>query len=224
MRALSPICAPICAPKNAKHGKYGKLGSLTVMTLSVVALAAMSSSATAKELPWSGHVRLLGGLKLIDDSSWGPLDEHQEVGIAFDAKQEGWPFHAAIDVLYSTDDSTSDFGTSEGETIELNVGFRRYIGHHSRMVQGYVGGGLALISSRIDWSVPQLGASSADGEGVGYWLDGGVFVRLAQKFDIGLSLRYSSADADLIGNTIESGGVHVLGFVGYFGKYLTLDD
>ena len=138
----------------------------------------------ASALEWTGNVRLLGGIKVVNDEHWAPIDEHQEVGIAFDFRQEGWPFHVAADILYSSDDTTNTGGPIDGSTIELNLGFRRYIGHDSNLFLGFVGGGFALISSEIEWDIAGFNATSADGEGVGFWLDGGVLFRLAQHIDM----------------------------------------
>ena len=46
-----------------------------------------------------------------------------------------------------------------------------------------------------------------DGDGVGFWLDAGIYLAVTTHFNVGVELRYSWAEVDLGPERINTGGV-----------------
>lgn len=163
---------------------------------------------------WTGDAKLFFGAKMLDKDDWEPVEEHAELGLMFDFGQEQWPFNIAIDVLGSVADDTENiygyYYDYEVETSELNLGIRKAWGD---VLRPYLGGGIAFITAKYETSA--LGVKiSEDDNGVGYWINGGLMLTLANTFDLGLDLRYSDADVTLLGYDVEAGGTHAGIFLG----------
>jgi len=60
----------------------------------------------------------------------------------------------------------------------------------------YLGGGVGIIgaATKVDDGFVNIDAVDA---AFGFWADAGLFFRLGSRFNIGLDLRYSTADVDL---------------------------
>jgi hypothetical protein len=170
---------------------------------------------------WSGNINLFLGAKILDDD-WEPIDEHAEVGVLLDLKHKKIPLSIALDLFYSEKDkdigvAVLDFGTFdtkvEAQTIEVNIGVRK-IWENFTYVRPFIGGGLAFIGAEFEASA--LGQSvSVDDEGIGAWIDLGIYVTLSQQFNIGIDARWSKAEVDLFGVDGEAGGWHIGALIGY---------
>jgi opacity protein-like surface antigen len=173
-----------------------------------------------------GHVNFFLGFKQLDSDDWEPVDQQGEVGAVMSFGQDDWPVHIAADVLGSADEEeTIDpfFGpvTFTGSTFEVDAGVRKIwkVGSGGKCMP-YVGAGLGLIAAaaEIEGNVASV---DADDSAVGFWGGAGVFWRLGSRFNIGLDVRYSTADVDLdfggglVAEDIAAGGFHygmLLGF------------
>jgi opacity protein-like surface antigen len=173
---------------------------------------------------WAGgNVNIMYGQKSLDEDDWDPVQDQREYGLMIDFKgNDNWPFSIALDFLKSYDDSDlylSDYGIvldTEGETQELDLGIRKYF-QVTKSFKPYIGGGVAFISA--EKSASYAGESIPfDGSGVGFWLSGGMVFTIAERFNIGVDLRYSAADATLSYEyydwDVEAGGTHLLVFAG----------
>jgi hypothetical protein len=170
---------------------------------------------------WSGNINLFLGAKILDDD-WEPIDEHAEVGVLLDLKHKKIPLSIALDLFYSEKDkdigvTVLGFGTFdtkvEAQTIELNIGVRK-IWENFTYVRPFIGGGLAFIGAEFEASAPGESVS-VDDEGIGAWIDLGIYVTLSQQFNIGIDARWSKAEVDLFGVDGEAGGWHIGALVGY---------
>lgn len=72
-----------------------------------------------------------------------------------------------------------------------------------------------MEASEIDLSDSYGGSDSVDDSAIGFWLGGGVSYQVFRQVTIGAEISYSSAEVDLRGVDIESGGIHYGMFVGY---------
>jgi len=84
---------------------------------------------------WTGNINLLLGAKVLDEDEWEPVEEHSEVGISCDFRQENWPISITFAYLSSEDDDGTavvfvpgpgwTIGNFEAETREINVGVKK---------------------------------------------------------------------------------------------------
>lgn len=189
--------------------------SRTTMRASVIAviltLAAFGSAAQA-----AGTVNFIIGQKMLDEHDWAPFDKQTEFGALMSFGSEEWPVQIAVDVIASSDDMSvwdPEIGFSfdlTGSTLEVDLGVRK-IWERNRM-RPFLGGGLALIEGEIEASVQDL-TISTDDNGVGVWIDGGIFWRLGERFNIGFEARISTAETEptIEGESfdVEAGGEHI---------------
>ena len=105
------------------------------------------------------------------------------------------------------------------ETIRANVEanlFRYYrnLGSLIITVLGLVGVtfGRPALPSRYSNIATDFPVSD-DNNGIGIWLNGGVYWTLSQHFNLGLDLRYSQADVTLF--DVDAGGTHAGVILGY---------
>lgn len=168
---------------------------------------------------WAGgNVNIMYGQKSLDKDDWDPVQDQREYGLMIDFKgNDNWPFSIALDFLSSKDDGDWSGYELEGETQEFNVGIRKYF-PVSKSFKPYIGGGVAFISAEQTVSYAGDSASVDDSGVVGFWLSGGMVFTIAERFNMGVDLRYSAADATLSYEyydwDVEAGGTHLLVFAG----------
>ena len=161
------------------------------------------------------------GQKQLDDDDWEPVEDQGEFGVLISWGKEGWPVHIAIDLLGSTKEETvfdPFIGTFDlkGSTSEIGVGVRKI--WQSDKMRPHLGGGIALVNGEIEGALGGISVTSDDST-VGAWVDGGIFWRLGNRFNIGFDARYSKAEikpsVSGVEFDVEAGGLHaglLLGF------------
>lgn len=119
---------------------------------------------------------------------------------------------------------------------EYALGIRKNISlqHNSNV---FFGGGVTIIKVRVGYENPSLpggpgGDSSSsvvgqvgepnlnelpgdDDSAFGFWVSAGLYVTLAEHYNIGIQTRWSKADVTLFDEDADAGGLHGLLFVGY---------
>jgi len=153
------------------------------------------------------EINLFYGQKELDKNDWEPVETQQAIGFELTFEDEG-PVAVAIDFFRTEDDARINGYKFEGKTEEIDVGVR-YLFRKQEKVQPYVGGGLA----HIDAEISARGASPSD-SAVGFWLAGGVMYRIGKYFNLGVDLRYSRAEVEIVGVEGEAGGVYLGALVG----------
>jgi hypothetical protein len=182
----------------------------------------------------SFNINTFLGEKMLDDD-WGKYDNQFEFGIMADIKGKEWPISLVANILYSSD-SESDYDETwhhydysytyyaeEAFATEFNLGIKKIFPlPYSWNI--YVAGGGAAIYGGVevteevyiydgdywDWD-----SDSEDDIGFGYWGSVGIYKTLWQHFNIGLDIRYSSAEVELYDIDREAGGFHVGLILGY---------
>lgn len=92
--------------------------------------------------------------------------------------------------------------TLEADTWELGAGVNKT--GISGTLYPYVGAGLDYV--KVDVTFKEGGTSaSGDGNGFGFWGGAGAFYRVGTRFNVGGTVRYSSADVDF--NAFDTGNV-----------------
>lgn len=168
---------------------------------------------------WTGNVNVFLGSKALDENDWAPIEDQDEYGILVDFKQKGAPVSIAVDFLRSEGDGSAYDTYSRlyihlvAEMTELNVGVRK-IWDQQDSVRPYVGGGIAFIYADVSGSSRGVTVTD-DNNGVGIWINGGVYWTLGTSFNIGFDLRYSQAQVSLFGVNVNAGGGHAALFLGY---------
>ena len=180
-------------------------------TLALAVLVAVCTPCSAQD--WTGNVNGFVGSKSLDSGDWKPVESQSEFGILIDFKKDSWPVSVAVDLLTSEDTGTFAGVKVKGETTEFDLGVRK-IWDQSAKVRPHIGGGLAFVSAEGQVSIFGL-SGSADGDGVGFWVGGGIYWRLSDSFNLGVDVRVSQAEFDVLGESIEAGGTHIGLVVGY---------
>jgi len=176
----------------------------------------------------------LGGKKIDDfgeDDTGANLDKQFDLGIEMSFGGHDWPVMIAVDILASkADDSFTyrydyyyyPYGTytyvydadAEASTFEVDLGIRKTWEFVSNPVRPYIGMGVGLIRGDAEVNVDTpFGTFSGedDDTGFGWWIGGGVYWKLGDKFNLGFNVRHSSAEVDFdeLGvKGIDVGGTH----------------
>ena len=81
-------------------------------------------------------------------------------------------------------------------------------------IRPFIGGGIAVISSEIE--ARTVGVTfSDDDNALGIWIEGGVYWRVSEQFNLGLNARWSKAEVEIFGVDYEAGGNHFGVLIGY---------
>ena len=176
--------------------------SLSLSILAFLFLVAAPPGAQA------GHVNFFLGSKVLDEKDWAPWDTHTEAGVEASWGGEDWPVLIATDLFGSTKSKDVLGVDTQATTGELGLGVRKIWNTGSaKRVHPYIGGGVSFISAKLEATSGGNKVSDHD-NGVGAWLGGGIFWRLGSRFNLGMSLRGSSANVDLYGVSVDAGGGH----------------
>jgi hypothetical protein len=182
----------------------------------------------------SGDANFIYGERVADENLFeeNGVDRQSQFGIA--VSLDFGPVAFAIDLLSSSEDAKQNLPSAlprevatEVETLELDVGVRKYWGTKNRV---YVGGGLAYLqldAKQTDSGTLTPGSDFSytvvddDGDGLGLWLNAGYVHLFGKHFNAGVDVRYSAAEVDLAppgggeSLTLEAGGLQYGVLVGY---------
>ncbi|MEJ2391093.1 MAG: hypothetical protein P8019_06775 [Gammaproteobacteria bacterium] len=162
---------------------------------------------------FTGNVNFFLGQKSLKSSDWSPLENQTAFAVLVDFKQNNWPVSIAIDTLGSYKESTVSGIKFEGSTGEVDLGIRKIWDVSGTAMRPYVGGGIAFIKAKLQGT---YGFTVSDEDnGVGYWLNGGIYWALTPHFNLGMDLRYSQAKVTLYGIEVEAGGTSAGLIAGY---------
>ncbi|MGB5160827.1 MAG: hypothetical protein WBQ27_06885 [Thermoanaerobaculia bacterium] len=195
-----------------------------ILVLSVMVLVAHPTVVHAET-----NLNFVLGEKLLDSDDWPVGDSQGMLAFLSTFGPSSWPVQVAIDVVGSGSAQGSFFASRpeiefHGEdivqsTFELDVGVRK-IWRLDR-ARPFVGGGLAVIWGRQDraifqpprfdpdghWIYPELSVIvSEEDEAPGVWVDGGIFWRMGNRFNLGLEARFSRAELGFATRDVQAGG------------------
>lgn len=163
-----------------------------------------------RESNWTGNINFFVGEKSFDEDDWQPLENQTEGGVKVDFKKKKWPVSIALGLMAATKDEDKD-GKSHVSTssYELDFGVKKIWGDHSRF-RPFIAGGVAMI----DFKSTMKGVSD-NSNALGFWIEGGVYWTLINRFNLGLNARFSKAEAQLFDVEKELGGEHLGVLIGY---------
>ena len=174
--------------------------SLPLFLLALLLLAAAAPSAQA------GHVNFLLGSKVLNKNDWAPADNQLAAGMEASWGGEDWPVLIATDLMGSRKSKSQAGSDYKSSTGEMDLGVRKVWNSGSqRRVHPYIGGGIAFGSGTAEVTSGGV-TTKSDDTGVGAWLGGGIFWRLGSRFNLGMSLRGSSAKVSIAGVDANAGG------------------
>jgi hypothetical protein len=178
-------------------------GSLVLLMAASVFLASSSEAGP-------GYVNFVLGQKVFDSEDWDPIDKQPVFGVEAAFGPSTWPVHIMTFLQRSSKskDEVIDSGTGlvnvtfEADTWEFGAGINKT--WTSGKLYPYLGAGIDY--AKVDVTLKQGGTSTSDdGNGFGFWGGGGAFYRIGTRFNVGGTVRYSSADVDF--NAFDTGNV-----------------
>lgn len=128
---------------------------------------------------------LLGHRSVGDEDFWGEDQDQTVAGIMVDFGREGWPIHLCLATM---DSSSSDGSSVTRQVSEFALGVIK-VWEPQSAVRPYLGGGLAAVSASFVIDVAN-GHLVQDDTTSGFYVDGGVFWRTGERFNIGLGARF----------------------------------
>ncbi len=172
----------------------------------LLVLAGLCTPAPAIAGDWTGNANFFLGQKSLDSNDWEPLEDQIEFGAEVSWGPKSWPVLIATDILISGDSDDISGVDVDAATSEFDFGVRKIWAVES--FHPYVGGGLAIVGAAIEASSGGNSIDESD-NGVGVWVGGGAFWRLGSHFNIGGSVRFSTADVEFGSEDVDAGGFHV---------------
>lgn len=139
-----------------------------------------------------GNINFVYGQRSLDHDFWDPTDEQTVVGGTLEFGGKNWPVHIAAGYSKSSDKGTLNTFPILG-SVDLDAEVSEWsLGVHkvwkAGMVRPYVGGGISFVSTDAKVS-SALGNTSDDDDTTGVYVQGGVFWRLGEWFNLGFDAR-----------------------------------
>lgn len=136
-----------------------------------------------------GAVYFSIGQRTVDDD-FQPVEDQDSLGLTLLLKEETWPLAILLGV-HTSDATGSDIIDFESDMFELSIGVAKLWDKFWR-VRPYVGGGITVLDA--EFRMNPGGSSIADHDKtVAPYLNGGVLLRLGEKFNVGLDVRAVTA-------------------------------
>lgn len=148
-------------------------------------------------------VNAFGGRKMLDEEDWEALAVHNEIGATGTFGPPNWPVHVALEAY----GSRAAHAKTSTTTVEIGAGVRRIFDFGA--IRPYVG--LGVEGARADYIVEvdeEVFETEAD-RGIGAWIGGCASFRFGNYGNVGVLVRYSTAEVELGARTVDAGGLHV---------------
>lgn len=184
--------------------RHVSTGGFLVVLIAAVLLAPCAAAAGKG----AGNVKFFLGAKSLSSDDWGDLDNQSQFGAEMSWGNTEWPVWIATDIMMTAtvDDRPTDFDLI-GATFELDVGVRKFF--ELGRTRPYVGGGIAFGGGAVLFdclSANDCFEEDDGGSGVGAWINAGVAWRLGKRFELGLSMRWSTLEAGILSRDRDAGG------------------
>jgi hypothetical protein len=140
----------------------------------------------------SGDVKFVIGQRFLDDD-WEPAEDQVVVGVDLNLGCEDCDLDFVVGVSLSNGDGSGfDPGTGsfdqEGTIREFSFGVMKVWDRFSQ-ARPFISGGASYIYGKSKLSIPGSGSISLHDTTVGIFVDGGVFWRVGERFNIGFDVR-----------------------------------
>ncbi|TCS43774.1 OmpW family outer membrane protein [Reinekea marinisedimentorum] len=169
--------------------------------VAIAVTLASAVAATAKADEPTLNTKLFIGAKTIDAVQWRAQDDHGSMGLLTDIKTGYHSVRVAIDLFASGSEDDTDSNVKGTYTGEAQLGLRKYCTLNERITP-YLGGGVNFAYSMQENNDGSGKTEDEDG-GVGYWMNVGVDLNLTENVNIGVDVRYATAEVELYDETVE---------------------
>jgi hypothetical protein len=183
-----------------------------ILMLTIVLMGIFTAQAFAGHES-STNINVMLGHKQLDSGDWAPFENQSEVGFLMDVKAPYWVVSLAFEAFYSEKNITENGVDITGSTTEYSIGVKKIWERELYPVKPFVGGGFSSITAKFELNDNGYVESSSD-TGIGYYVEGGVYISINDQVNLGVIGRYSSAQITLDGKDGEAGGSHAGFFVG----------
>lgn len=196
-------------------------GAATLASIGIPAAAQEMPPPSRPVAPLAADLNFLLGQKYLDRDDWGPrLDEQFATGLETTWRRPGWHVGVALDAVFANAEKrTNEFTAEEvelrGSTLEVALGARAVIPVPGKRVRPYLGAGAEIAQGDVQ-VIRRGGADDAHGGGAtGWWAGAGVYLRLGQTANVGLTARWSTAEVDASGFHADAGGMTYAVLIGF---------
>ncbi len=150
-----------------------------LVSLAVLALISTGAAQAA------GNVNFLLGQRELDDDVWGSDFESQPAfGVQADFGGSQWPVLMAVGLHLSGQSEDYGYGDVTVAVAEISFG-ANWLPLRKGAVRPYLGGGFESVGLAIDTPYDDTESDSS----LGYYVNGGIYWRLGDHFNLGLDLR-----------------------------------
>lgn len=156
------------------------------------------------------------GHKKLEQNDWPNTDSHASVGLLFDFKKENWPINLAIDLIATDEAFDINIGSfrETSATTEVHLGVRKFFDFSTTSFRPYIGGGIANIDGEIKIKNNE-GNFQDDNSELGYWVGVGTYYAFSSHVLLGVDIRYSNANGEILNIDRDMGGLHSGISIGY---------
>jgi len=136
-----------------------------------------------------GDANFIYGTRSMNDDAWEPTDDQDVYGLTVDFGGKDWPVYIAVSYFDSEDEgelaSFPILGavSLDSELSEWDLGVRKI--WTVKSVRPFVGGGVSVIDADADVD-SAIGSTSDSDDTEGLYVEGGVYWRLGEAFNLGL--------------------------------------
>ncbi|HXU13412.1 MAG TPA: hypothetical protein VN898_15770 [Candidatus Binatia bacterium] len=134
-----------------------------------------------------------GSRAMDDEDSWEPTEDQDVFGVTADFGARTWPLHMAVGYYSSSDEGQlANFPVLgpvdlDSEVSEMSLGVHKV--WTVKNARPFLGGGVTFVDAEADVE-SVLGQADDDESSTGAYLEGGIFWRLGEAFNLGLQGRF----------------------------------
>ena len=190
-----------------------KIKTSTIIRTATSTLLLLSLSVAHAD-EWTGNVSGFLGHKSVDSEDWKGLDSQGSLGVISDFGKQNWPVSIAIDAFIAGAGDKSDGQEKVAGTFEIHLGVRKVFTIEDSIFSPYVGGGVAQVAGVVE-NKNNGKTVDDDDTGYGYWAGVGTYIKITPSFNIGVDVRYSSAEVTLFDIDRDTDGLQAGITAGY---------
>lgn len=185
----------------------------TAILAATLAISAQGAYSQDNGAGTSGFkTRLLIGNSSLE-SDWDRHDEQGVIGMVAEYQGNNWPVAIAADLFGAGDEQKRNGEKDEAYIASAHFGLRLKCDDANSWIQPYVGAGVAFANA-------ELKPEKSEDDGVGYWIGAGADFPVAERFSVGVDLRYWDVEVELAdeantSQTLNAGGTQFGVTLGY---------
>jgi hypothetical protein len=182
---------------------------MAIVALTGAGLLLVPAAAAAAEM--SGNLNLVGGWRVMQNQKeWEGVQHGDAIGLEATWGGKDEPIHFATDFFVTTSSESTSTGTYKLKTYEVAIGLRKV--WNAKWLHPFAGAGFSWLHD-IE-VLPENTEDARDRDSaLGIWMGGGVFARLAEHLNLGVSARFTPGRDVFIHGQKKNAGTVIYGFV-----------